>query len=674
MAIVEMQKLSICALKKNRKAILETLQHMGIMEMRMEDLENDPDLKEQDTQTARSKYEKRASAFEEALKILKRYSNDKSRMGLFYEKKEIRRSVLDEAVRNRHQYNVHVSDILSSERKIQECIGIIQKDENMKVELLPWEKLDVPMNMSGTRDTAVLIGTMPGTHSAEEVYAAASEKLGEAPAVYAEVVSAENDRTCLAVVCLSKEENLVEEALRSHGFSRPSQVVNGIPAEVSAGCDRDIGLQREKIKELKEQICSYASEKEYFRLMADYYTTRAEKYRLLGQIPQSENAFFLEGWLPADKADRVASLLTERYGAFVEREEKNPDEMEPTLLKNNRFSEAAEGVLADYGLPQHGKTDPTCIMSVFYVFFFGMMLSDAGYGIVIALLCLILRLKHKNPAPGIRRFLKLFFWCGISTIFWGFMYGGFFGDLIDVIAHTWMGVPSDQTVLKPLWFAPLNNPMRLLIWCMLFGIVHLYTGLGIKGWEMLKDHDLTGFISDIVSWYLFLTGLIFLLLPTDLFHSISGMVFDFPPAVHTAAKVCTIAGAVIILLMSGRSRNNWALRIALGAYGLYGVTGWLSDVLSYSRLLALGLATGVIASVVNMMGSMFGSGAVKVIIFIVVCLLGHTLNIAINTLGAYVHTNRLQYVEFFGKFYEAGGKPFVPFKAITKYTQIKEER
>ena len=139
------------------------------------------------------------------------------------------------------------------------------------------------------------------------------------------------------------------------------------------------------------------------------------------------------------------------------------------------------------------------------------------------------------------------------------------------------------------------------------------------------------------------------------------------------SKILAIGGALIILLMSGRDRKNWALRIALGAYDLYGVTSWLSDVLSYSRLLALGLATGVIASVINMMGSMFGSGPVKVIIFIVVFILGHTLNIAINALGAYVHTNRLQYVEFFGKFYDAGGREFRPFRHKTKYIQVKED-
>ena len=125
--------------------------------------------------------------------------------------------------------------------------------------------------------------------------------------------------------------------------------------------------------------------------------------------------------------------------------------------------------------------------------------------------------------------------------------------------------------------------------------------------------------------------------------------------------------------MSGRSSKNPALRLALGAYDIYNITGWLSDVLSYSRLLALGLATGVIASVVNQMGSMLPNNVIGVIAFVVIFIAGHTLNLAINLLGAYVHTNRLQFVEFFGKFYEGGGEPFNPFKENTKYADVKEE-
>lgn len=223
-----------------------------------------------------------------------------------------------------------------------------------------------------------------------------------------------------------------------------------------------------------------------------------------------------------------------------------------------------------------------------------------------------------------------------------------FGDAITVVSNVFF---HKNIELKALWFVPLNDPMRLLMYSMVIGIIHMFLGLGIKGYMLLKDNKIVDFICDVLLWYSLLIGLILLLLPTDLFASISQMTFVFPVWLTILSKVLTIIGLVGLLLMSGRRKGNkWAIRIALGAYDIYNVTGWLSDLLSYSRLLALGLATGVIASVVNSMGSMIGDGPVGIIVFIIVFIVGHTLNLAINLLGAYVHTNRLQYVEFFGKF------------------------
>ena len=355
----------------------------------------------------------------------------------------------------------------------------------------------------------------------------------------------------------------------------------------------------------------------------------------------------------------------------MEIEEVGEKENAPVLLKNNAFSNSVEGVLESFGLPGKGEIDPTTIMSFFYVFLFGLMLSDAAYGAIISIACGVVLLKFKRMEPSLRKSIKMFFWCGISTLFWGVMFGGYFGDAITVIARTFFG---KTVTIKALWFVPLDDPMRMLVYSLLFGVIHLFTGLGLKGYLLLKDKNIVGFICDVVSWYLFLIGLILMLLPTEIFHSISQMDFNFGPGLNMAAKVMAIVGALIILVMSGRrKKKKIGLRLALGAYDLYNITGWLSDVLSYSRLLALGLATGVIAQVINQMGSMMGKSVLGVIFFIVVFIVGHILNMAINILGAYVHTNRLQFVEFFGKFYEGGGKPFKPFMARTKYVDIQEE-
>ena len=673
MAIVSMQKLSICANKKNRKAILETLQKLGTVEIFTDGIE-DEDLQITDTQSARSKYERRADSFDRVLKLLDAYApEEKKGLSLFAGREEVGRSDVDRVRQNRRRYNQDAARILQDEKDISECSGIILKDRTQIEALVLWQKLGIPMDTSGTRQTAILIGTLPEVITEEALYAAAIRDLPDPPAVSAEILSTANDETCICVFCLKDDQAKVSENLRQIGFARPSQMLSEIPAEATIRLERDIEEEEKRIEELKADIASFAGKREDYRIAADYYRTRAEKYKLLGTIPQSQSYFFLEGWVPADKADRVAQLLTEKYGACVEKEALKDGEIEPTILKNNRFSQAAEGVLASYGLPQHGHVDPTFIMSIFYVIFFGMMLSDAGYGLVMFIACAVALKKFPDMAAGTKKMIQLFFWCGLSTTFWGLMYGGFFGDAIDVIARTFFGYTGDG-IVKALWFEPLKDPMRLLVYCMLFGVIHLFVGLGIKGYELLKAGDIVGFVSDILAWYAFLMGLILMLVPSDLFASIAGMTFNFPSWVGPFSKGLALCGMIVIILMSGRGRRNWALRIALGAYDIYGVTSWLSDVLSYSRLLALGLATGVIGNVINMMASMFGGGVVGAILFIIIFVLGHTLNIGINALGAYVHTNRLQYVEFFGKFYEAGGRPFTPFQNANKYVEVKEER
>jgi len=298
------------------------------------------------------------------------------------------------------------------------------------------------------------------------------------------------------------------------------------------------------------------------------------------------------------------------------------------------------------------------------------MLSDAAYGAIVAIICGVLLKKCPNMERGLQNFIRLFFWCGISTVVWGVLFGGYFGDAVNVISRVFFG---HEVKIPALWFEPLGNPIKLLVVCLLIGVIHLFLGLGIKGYMCLRDKDYAGFVFDVLCWYAMLTGLILMLIPSELFTSMINADIVFPAALNAAARYMAIAGAVGIVLFSARDKKNPGLRIALGLYDLYNVTGWLSDVLSYSRLLALGLATGVIAQVINQMGSMGGKSVIGVIMFILVFIIGHILNLLINLLGAYVHTSRLQYVEFFGKFYESGGRKFEPFSAETKYADIKED-
>ena len=670
MAIVEMRKLGVYGTKKHRKAVLEFLQEMGAVEIDSPDSENVP-FEKMDTSSQRIRFQKIADEFDYVIDYLKKYDTGGSGGLLNLENAQITKEEFEEVEKKRRSYYSKVQDVLDLEKSITESKATITRKENKIATLSPWKKLDIPLNTEKTKKTKVLIGTFPDKISAEDLYRIATEGLEEPIPVTTEILYDENQITNVCVIATNRVAEKVEENMRAHGYSKLPFLSHRVPEAAIEKRKNDIKEEKAKIVNAEEELIKYVEYIDEFKIAADYYRTRSEKYRVLGTLPQSDKVFFIQGWTDAEKAEPIKAALEEKFGVVVEIEQD--DEHAPIKLKNNHFSEASEGVLESYGLPTHGRVDPTTVMSLFYVFFFGMMLSDAGYGIVMAIVCAIVLKKFPRMEKGLNKMLRLFFWCGLSTAFWGFMYGGFFGDAIDVIAHTFFDVPADQQVLKPIWFAPLENPMKLLIYCMLFGLIHLFAGLGMKGYEYLKQKDIVGFVSDVLAWYMFITGLVLMLLPTSIFASIAGSQIVFSPELVMFSKILTIAGVVIILLMSGRANKNWGLRIALGAYDIYGITGWLSDVLSYSRLLALGLATGVIANVINMMASMNGKSVVGVIIFIVVFILGHTLNILINLLGAYVHTNRLQYVEFFGKFYDGGGKAFEPFKIINRYIEFKED-
>lgn len=675
MAVLQMQRVSICALKRDRKAILEKLQTMGVMEM-TQVLEDESGFEKMDTQGARNTFDKKAVLADQALEILQEYAPEKkSLLSSLEGKKLIEKDIYNQVAVRKEEMMDMASRITGWQKEIAECRANIQKMENQIEALMPWMSLDVPMNFEGTDSVKALIGTISGALTLESVYSLVAEYAPEAEGVDVTILSADRDNAYVAVLCLKKDAQQVEDALRQGGFARPSQIVDEIPAVEKENLENEIGIVQKQIDNCQKHIVELADKRSDLRLISDYFRTRAEKYDVLGQIPQSSSTFYVSGYVPEKAVPKVKETLERNYDLVVDVEGIKEEEEAPVLLSNNVFSESVEGVLESYGLPKTGEVDPTTIMSFFYVFFFGLMLSDAAYGLIIFLACFIVLRKFPRMSQGMHKSLKMFMYCGLSTLVWGILFGGYFGDAVDVVARTFFHVDVPSTgLIKAAWFVPLNDPMKLLLYSMLFGVIHLFMGLALKGYMLIKDKQYMDFFCDVIIWYVFLIGLILMLLPSSIFASISQLPEGtFPPAVSMIGKVMAIAGAVGLLLMSGRANKNVALRLALGAYDIYNVTGWLSDVLSYSRLLALGLATGVIASVVNQMGSMAGDGFLGAIAFILIFIVGHSMNLAINLLGAYVHTNRLQFVEFFGKFYEGGGRPFNPFKLTTKYVDVKEE-
>ncbi len=670
MAVLQMQKIHICALNTDRKQILESLQRKGIVQINA-----DPDsdfFHCADTSAGCAKYEKRAHMAEQALAVLDIYAPEKKGLLASFEgKREISLADFRVMEKNRGEAIGKADRILKLSRTVAEQKANLTRTQVQYDQLMPWLGLDVPMNYSGTATTRAFIGTLPASYTLEEITGMLAKAAPELEACSVEVISADSDQTCIFAVCPTDQAEQLDDALRQCGFSRPSIHTSSTPEAFADQLAAQMDDIRSQIDKAESDLSGMGKHRRTLELMRDYYKTRAEKYAVLGGLQQSRHTFFLNGYIPAKYAADLSAELQSSYDCVVELEDVPEDEEAPVLLQNNKFAAPTESVLESFGLPAKGEFDPTSIMAVCYYFLFGLMLSDACYGLIMTIGCFIMLRKFRNMEPGMKKMLAMFFYCGISTTFWGVMFGSYFGDAPTVIAKTFF---HKDFAIPAVWMTPLDDPMRMLIFCFLFGIIHLFLGLGLKGYMLIRDKKYMDFFCDVVLWYMLLLGLLFMLLPSEMFASMSQMHFNFPPAVKLLAKILAIAGAAGIILFAKRQTKNFGLRLAMGAYELYGATSWLSDVLSYSRLLALGLATGVIASVINQMGSMKGGGVGGAIMFIIVFLLGHTLNLAINVLGAYVHTNRLQFVEFFGKFYEGGGSAFKPFSTPTKYIKITEDK
>jgi len=671
MAVLRMNKIRICAVHKDRKKILEFLQRQGCVEVRDAAAE-DGVFARTDTSSVCATLGKASETARACSEIIDRYCQTKRSItgGL---KGRARASVRqsDDFCARRNDVLNAAQHVVSLECGIREAKSELIRLDAQEEALSPWMELPVPQAFGGTKKTAAFVGSLVGEYTPDGLLARLSAAGPELDAVHAQIVSSSKVQTCFYLVVLKKDAQKAEEALKSLGFAAPSNPSRHMPRAKKELLIKQKRETLELIGRAELEIRSYEAMREDFRFLEDHMKMREEKYEVIERLLQSKHAFILTGYIPEKDSEGLRRAITDRFDCAVVIESAQDDADAPVMLKNAAFTEPAESVLESYSMPGKGELDPTPVMSVFYYIMFGLMFSDAGYGLIMAAACGALLLIYRDMPHNMKKSLRLFFWCGVSTIFWGVVFSSYFGDAVNAFSKTFMG---REVGIPPLWFAPLDSPMKLLVFCLGIGVTHLIAAYVMKACNYVKNGQYIDIVYDVAFPIAILFSLLVLLMGSEMFFNMAGFRLTLSAI---AAKVCLGSAAVCmagIVLTGGRESKSWFKRILKGLYALYNVlAGWLGDILSYSRLLALGLATGVIASVINALGTMTGRGVPGLLVFIVVFLLGHALNFGINVLGAYVHSNRLEYVEFFGKFYEGGSRKFSPYGIHTKYYMIQEE-
>ncbi|HQC55198.1 MAG TPA: V-type ATPase 116kDa subunit family protein [Clostridia bacterium] len=432
----------------------------------------------------------------------------------------------------------------------------------------------------------------------------------------------------------------------------------------------DISLKLTCLEKARKQKYSdamnYLSDLYKFKVLYDNYMLELAKITCMENSPGTKKAFIMEGWVPSEKVEELTQLIeekTKRTEVYFREplESENP----PTLTKNDKFADSFTVITNGFGVPNYRERDPAIFVALFYFLIFGIMLGDAGYGVLMSIACFAF-IKIIKPVKDSGKMIWMFAFCGISTIIWGALFG------------SWFGVTPEKTFLRYFtWFNPMDRPLMLFVVAIAVGLLHLGTGFILKGVAEIKAKRALHGIFNQFSWAVLFIA-VFCYYP-NLMVFLGAINPDPVPAWYgVSAKVGTYIALVglIMLIIGGAIGKKNPIKMVTGALGnVYGSINVVSDLLSYSRLFGLGLTSGVIGYALNMLGGIivnliFGGLWIGWLIAIPILVVGHTFNLGINLLGAYVHNARLHYVEFFGKFYEGSGKAFLPLGYKTKYTYL----
>lgn len=521
-----------------------------------------------------------------------------------------------------------------------------QKETNVIASLAPYANMHAPFSkFKDTATASVLLGEVAKTK------VALFEKIeSEYGGVYEVFQGSGNSDGVAIVIDKSKRED-IQQLLADTEFTACSISSDSTPEEMRAQAEKNLA-ETEKERNLAiEAIMTFVNIFDDVKRLHDYFTLEVAKAESENRTQTTSSTYYLEAWLPEGEKDRVDkdlenSPLSLAYTIREPLESETP----PTFVESNGVVAPYESVTNMFSVPFYKEIDPNPSVAFFFFLIFGMMLGDAGYGLLLTLGTGII-LALRKPPKGEMNLVKIMFMGGISTFIWGFLFGSYFG-----LSATDLGIWC--------WFNPIEDPMPLLILSLAVGVVQMFFGMAINMVALIKKHQPVWGISSAFSWYFLALGI----------GGIFGASYIGAWA-KTAGIVFAVLG-VVLLMLSGTFGKRGAKKVTGALSSLYGIINFFSDMMSYTRIFGLGLASGVIGMVFNEIASVI-SGMMPfkfmgVIVTIIICIIGHTFNISINALGAYVHNSRLQFVEFFGKFYTGGGELFAPLGSQMKYYRIGE--
>ena len=647
MAIVKMKKFTLFAFEAERKRLLEELQRFGYVNFSKSDpIEEFDYLKDVEVSTVGNNYVEESTRIKWMIDYVGRFVEKEKGLSALKKGPVVYTFNELEKEANSYDYITDFNELSEISKKIDSNNQKITAIDNSIKEISPWKSIKEPIeDLNSFRKLKFIMGYLP-TKSLEKF----RSSIVDLKSTYFEEIDIVGRNSYCIIFTNQLEKEAVYENLRLNSFSEANLEIKGIVSEEIQRLEVEKKILEEENSKLTDEIKKFTVNHQKMQSVYEYYQNLSLRNTVVSNFKATDKLDIIQGYIPADKENNFKELLEELSASkvYLEIEDAKKDDPDvPIILKNNKIASLFESVTKMYALPKYDEVDPTFILSIFYWIFFGMMVADFAYGLILFVGSgiALMTLKFNDST---KKFLKFFFALSFSTMIWGLIYGSAFGDLITLPTQI-----LDSS----------KDFMTVLMLSLAFGGVHLAFGLGMKAYVLIKNGNPMDAFYDVFLWYLTLTTVILVIV---------GKVITLPSIVNTIAFYGMIVGMLGIIAFGARDSKSIAGRIAGGLYSLYGITSYIGDFVSYLRLMALGLAGGFIAVAINIIVKMLvGGGIVGIIFGVIVFVFAQLFNIFLSFLSAYVHTSRLMYVEFFSKFYEGGGKAFKKFRSENKYIEVK---